>query len=1773
MIEIEKIDREIRMKKIFGMLIVAMLIISSFIGTIGVLGAEQEPNEPNANYYVSNIWELQNATSDGDDWGQYILTNDIDASITQTWNGGLGFEPISPFYGWIGSESFGSDKIYTISNLYINRPTETPVGLIGLSTGVLERIKLDNVTIIGNQYVGALVGQQQCDVWECSATNVNVTGNSFVGGLIGRSAIFSLNRDSEISNCSVEGKVYGSTFVGGFAGHTSAYDKIPHVTKIKDCYANVNVTSTHPSGFIDTNYGTNISNCYSSGELNDLDTVDKYGFVRSSSNSGEYNGYITIPTISNCHYDTDTSGATDTTYANSNTTIEMMQQSTFVNWDFINSWDIVETYTYPYLNYQMPLIYHNPIRINSDSEFIAPNGVTSGTGTSVDPYIIENWDIDATGYGCGIYVGNTTKYFEINNCTIYNASGFLVEYYHNSGIYLYNLENGTIFNNSILRNRYGIYLDMSNYNNIIGNIISNGVSFGIISYDSDYNNIIGNDILNNPNGLYLYTPSIYNNVYHNNFIGNTFNGYYILINYWNSTYQFGGNYYDDYSGVDLYHGINQDILGSDGIGDLSFSLSSGQDYYPLMYPFETNNTPLADSGEDNIISFGTIYQFDGSESSDAGGTSLNWTWTFSYNSTSQEIWGEYPSFEFWTLGVYDITLTAMDDCYNTDIDTVQITVLMMHLPIRINSDIDFTFANGVSSGTGTIGDPYIIENWDIDATGYGCGIYVGNTTKYFEINNCTIYNASGQTFTMFYNDVGIYLYNLENAILYNNTITGNYYGICLMSSSSNNITGNNISENNYGIYLLSSSSNNIIGNNVLGNVFNGIRLRISSNNNITGNNISGSNYGILLGTSSSNYIYHNNFVGNSIQVEDDSTNYWNNTYQFGGNYYDNYIGTDLYHGENQDISGSDGIGDTPFIFTTGQDYYPLVYPFETNNTPIADAGIDQYYTGIHHINGMNSSDAGGTSLNYTWIFIYNSITYTYWDESFDFDFIIEGTYFINLTVEDDVYSTVVDMMVIYAFPLTADAGSDDTAYRQVQHQLDGTGSYGYNINYTWTFTDVTLQTLYGSQPYYTFTSYGVYNITLTITDYYSDIVIDWVEITVVNSLPFADAGINQTYNKGMYSLNGLLSTDVDGSIVDYLWTFDDGGLQTLNGGTPTYVFQNFGIYVIMLRVTDNDGAYGYDNTTISILNTLPIADAGTNQTGIRGTYNMVGTGSYDPDGTIIWYNWTFTHNGIQYWYNNTNSFSFYFSEIGNYEITLNVTDNDGGSNEDTVWINIITSNPVADAGVDQSGQKNTYYMSGNNSYDLDNGIVWYNWTFNYNSTQYWFNDTSWFNFYFYQQGNYEITLKVTDIDSLYDEDTMWVNITWLNPIADAGVDQTGKRLLSLDGSGSYDPDGIITDYLWTFNDGSPQALTGVNPSFDFNNSGTFVVMLRVTDNDGLYGYSNVTMEIVIIPPVAVANREPRSSTNKGIFMLDGLSSYDPDGTIMDWIWEISYNGGTSVYKNGKISSYSCLLEGTYDITLTVRDDDWRYDSDTMIIEIIFKYPQSMPVVYLNDTNKGIKILDGRSSTDEDGFISLYYWQVGRNGIPLFTDTGVMVNRSFTLEGIYYVNLTVTDDDGLSDWKNITFQIIWKPPVADAGIDRIYTLTQGDTMRNITLNASASYDIDGYIDNYTWSYVYNNVTYYLYGEIVTFQTPNNKSYVYNITLNITDDDGLTAEDTVIIEVITPIDLSMLWIWMIIILTVIGFVVMIILRKLKDVQGGMNFDGKQPDKKFVSKGKQI
>jgi len=238
--------------------------------------------------------------------------------------------------------------------------------------------------------------------------------------------------------------------------------------------------------------------------------------------------------------------------------------------------------------------------------------------------------------------------------------------------------------------------------------------------------------------------------------------------------------------------------------------------------------------------------------------------------------------------------------------------------------------------------------WTID-----CGIHL------FECSNVTIQNnivennsgnginfkeSSGNTISE--NDItantlkGIWFYRSSNNSISENYI-GNHrwdWGIWLGRSDNNKISRNSIINNGIGV-MFDWSYYNTVSENNLSNNQEGILLYSSSDNTFSENNITNNYYfGIKLGTHppspavSNNTFYHNNIMHNTYyQVEPAwcYNNTWDDGYPSGGNYWGDYYNVDEYHGQNQDIPGSDGIGDTPYVIDEqNQDRYPLMEPWK-----------------------------------------------------------------------------------------------------------------------------------------------------------------------------------------------------------------------------------------------------------------------------------------------------------------------------------------------------------------------------------------------------------------------------------------------------------------------------------------------------------------------------------------------------------------------------------------------------------------------------------------------------------------------------------------------------------------------------------------------------------------------------------------------------------------------------------------------------------------------------
>lgn len=200
---------------------------------------------------------------------------------------------------------------------------------------------------------------------------------------------------------------------------------------------------------------------------------------------------------------------------------------------------------------------------------------------------------------------------------------------------------------------------------------------------------------------------------------------------------------------------------------------------------------------------------------------------------------------------------------------------------------------------------------------------------------------------------GIYMFNSDNNIVDDNKVTENHHdGIWVDTCENNILTRNDVSWNDgNGIYVLTSSNCEVQYNKVFENSVVGIHLTTSDSNTLGGNEVSGNlDYGVRLYRCSNNRVFHNNFLNHTYHANVflSSYNSWDDGYPTGGNFWDDYAGEDVYWGPYQNVTGSDGIGDTPVIIGSNNiDRYPMMTRINLHDVAIVSAalGSDEVYVG------------------------------------------------------------------------------------------------------------------------------------------------------------------------------------------------------------------------------------------------------------------------------------------------------------------------------------------------------------------------------------------------------------------------------------------------------------------------------------------------------------------------------------------------------------------------------------------------------------------------------------------------------------------------------------------------------------------------------------------------------------------------------------------------------------------------------------------------------------
>ena len=304
------------------------------------------------------------------------------------------------------------------------------------------------------------------------------------------------------------------------------------------------------------------------------------------------------------------------------------------------------------------------------------------------------------------------------------------------------------------------------------------------------------------------------------------------------------------------------------------------------------------------------------------------------------------------------------------------------------------------------------------------------------------------------------------------------------------------------------------------------------------------------------------------------------------------------------------------------------------------------------------------------------------------------------------------------------------------------------------------------------------------------------------------------------------------------------------------------------------------------------------------------------------------------------------------------------------------------------------------------------------------------------------------------------------------------EIITFNASTSHDSDGYIVNYTWDFGDGNITTIYNTTDTtywlvnHTYNYAGTYQVSLTVTDNDGLHDTKkllipeSINVELVhdisimeVLIPSQVIVREEIVSINITVrnegdtsesfnvtvsydettietYTVENLEPNDINFTTISWN-TTGVSGGT----------YSLKVQAKlFGETFAFLDDNLKILGPILIQEKPIADFSYTPV---NPTVEQVVTLDASASHDPDGYVFSYTWDFGDGNITTVTDPTIV--HKYTMAGTYNVNLTITDNNGLTTQKVKQISIVKTASTIVLTLSAT-TITLGE---NVTLSGQIS----------------------------------------------------------------------------------------------------------------------
>jgi hypothetical protein len=524
-------------------------------------------------------------------------------------------------------------------------------------------------------------------------------------------------------------------------------------------------------------------------------------------------------------------------------------------------------------------------------------------------------------------------------------------------------------------------------------------------------------------------------------------------------------------------------------------------------------------------------------------------------------------------------------------------------------------------------------------------------------------------------------------------------------------------------------------------------------------------------------------------------------------------------------------------------------------------------------------------------------------------------------------------------------------------------------------------------------------------------------------------------------------------------TYGDGISESLTihpGNTINlaHAYLDNGSYTLLARVTDSDGDFAQRFRSVSVSNVAPVVNAGSDTTLTGSTLAL--TGTFADPGADTWVG-TVTYGDstpvqpLAIGPGKTFSLNHVYVTAGVFTVTVSVRDDDNGLGSDTVQVTVNNLPPVVNAGADREIDEGATLLQMGSF--ADTGKDTWTATVNYGdgsgAIPLLLNPDKTFtlNHQYSDNGSYNVTVTVSDqLGS--GSDSFVVLVRNVAPTISDGTASSVEGSTFIRTQSFADPGSDSWSATVDYGDGSgvhPLSLAGKTfvLSHTYVDNGSYVITVRVTDDDGAVGAGRINVAVDnAAPNITTLSLDAASIAEGGTAVLTGSLT---DAGLADWhTLQVNWGDGTP-------NSTITLGSGVRNFVLShlyVDDNPTATSVDTNTITVIAidkdagqgSGTTSMTVSNLTPTVTmvsgpagpvaiGLEATINAAYSDagvDDTHLCEFSWDDGTSSVSQGTNGSCSSSRFYATPGVYTVRVSVSDDDTGATSYTHQFVVVYDP---------------------------------------------------------------------------------------------------------------------------------------------------